>query len=189
MDRRRRRGRRAPSRPGLAAGRDSRPGTTTSATTRPSRRARRRPSCAARRTARSRRDREHRRLRLQQGDRQALRVQQPAVARHRPDAGRARRAPRRAAHAGAADGADDAASRRGDVGGARRRRPRRAAPWPEADPELLVGRSVTLPVQINGKRRAEIVARRRVSTPSRSRRWRSPTRRCSARWTARSRAR
>jgi leucyl-tRNA synthetase len=30
------------------------------------------------------------------------------------------------------------------------------APWPEADPTLLVEASVTLPVQVNGKRRAEI---------------------------------
>ncbi len=32
-----------------------------------------------------------------------------------------------------------------------------AAPWPVADPALLVEASVTLPVQVNGKRRAEIV--------------------------------
>ncbi|HET9069577.1 MAG TPA: leucine--tRNA ligase, partial [Amaricoccus sp.] len=31
-----------------------------------------------------------------------------------------------------------------------------AAPWPEADPALLVEASVTLPVQVNGKRRAEV---------------------------------
>ncbi len=31
-----------------------------------------------------------------------------------------------------------------------------AAPWPEADPAMLVEASVTLPVQVNGKRRAEI---------------------------------
>jgi leucyl-tRNA synthetase len=31
-----------------------------------------------------------------------------------------------------------------------------AAPWPEADPGQLVVASVTLPVQVNGKRRAEI---------------------------------
>ena len=30
------------------------------------------------------------------------------------------------------------------------------APWPEADPALLVEDVVTLPVQVNGKRRAEI---------------------------------
>ncbi|MBM2575047.1 leucine--tRNA ligase [Jannaschia sp. Os4] len=30
------------------------------------------------------------------------------------------------------------------------------APWPEADPALLVDDTVTLPIQINGKRRAEI---------------------------------
>ncbi len=33
-----------------------------------------------------------------------------------------------------------------------------AEPWPEADPELVRAETVTLPVQINGKRRAEIVA-------------------------------
>jgi leucyl-tRNA synthetase len=31
-----------------------------------------------------------------------------------------------------------------------------AARWPEADPALLVEASVMLPVQVNGKRRAEI---------------------------------
>ena len=30
------------------------------------------------------------------------------------------------------------------------------APWPEADPNLLVSNQVTLPIQINGKRRGEI---------------------------------
>jgi leucyl-tRNA synthetase len=32
------------------------------------------------------------------------------------------------------------------------------APWPEADPAMLAAASVVLPVQINGKRRAEITA-------------------------------
>lgn len=31
------------------------------------------------------------------------------------------------------------------------------APWPKADPAMLVEDTVTLPIQINGKRRAEIV--------------------------------
>ena len=31
------------------------------------------------------------------------------------------------------------------------------APWPVADPAMLVEDEVTLPVQVNGKRRAEIV--------------------------------
>ena len=31
-----------------------------------------------------------------------------------------------------------------------------AAPWPVADPALLIDDTVTLPIQINGKRRAEI---------------------------------
>ena len=35
-----------------------------------------------------------------------------------------------------------------------------AAPWPEADPAMLVEASVTLPVQVNGKRRAEIAVPR-----------------------------
>ena len=30
------------------------------------------------------------------------------------------------------------------------------APWPKADPALLVEESVTLPIQVNGKRRGEI---------------------------------
>ena len=30
------------------------------------------------------------------------------------------------------------------------------APWPQADPAMLTDDSVTLPIQINGKRRAEI---------------------------------
>ena len=30
------------------------------------------------------------------------------------------------------------------------------APWPKADPAMLVEDSVTLPIQINGKRRGEI---------------------------------
>ncbi len=58
---------------------------------------------------------------------------------------------------GAADVADDAASGRGDLGDAGRRwgwwRRRR---WPQADPAMLVDDTVTLPIQINGKRRAEI---------------------------------
>ncbi len=35
-----------------------------------------------------------------------------------------------------------------------------AAPWPKADPALLVDDTVTLPVQVNGKRRAEITVPR-----------------------------
>ena len=46
-----------------------------------------------------------------------------------------------------------------------------AAPWPEADPAMLVEASVTLPVQVNGKRRAEIAGARRAPTPPPSRRW------------------
>ena len=39
------------------------------------------------------------------------------------------------------------------------------APWPRADPALLVEDSVTLPIQINGKRRAEITVGRDVGKP------------------------
>jgi leucyl-tRNA synthetase len=34
------------------------------------------------------------------------------------------------------------------------------APWPQADPALLIEDSVTLPIQINGKRRSEITVAR-----------------------------
>jgi len=34
------------------------------------------------------------------------------------------------------------------------------APWPEADPEMLVDSVVTLPIQVNGKRRSEITVAR-----------------------------
>ncbi len=39
-----------------------------------------------------------------------------------------------------------------------------AAPWPEADPAFLVEDSVTLPIQVNGKRRAEIAVAK-TATP------------------------
>ncbi|MEZ5798049.1 MAG: leucine--tRNA ligase [Paracoccaceae bacterium] len=39
------------------------------------------------------------------------------------------------------------------------------APWPKADPALLVDDTVTLPVQINGKRRAEISVARDMPGP------------------------
>jgi leucyl-tRNA synthetase len=35
-----------------------------------------------------------------------------------------------------------------------------AAPWPKADPAMLVDYTVTLPIQINGKRRSEITVPR-----------------------------
>jgi len=37
------------------------------------------------------------------------------------------------------------------------------APWPKADPAMLVENTVTLPIQINGKRRAEIVVAKDLS--------------------------
>jgi leucyl-tRNA synthetase len=39
------------------------------------------------------------------------------------------------------------------------------APWPVADPELLVDDTVTLPIQINGKRRGEIAVPRDMALP------------------------
>ena len=36
------------------------------------------------------------------------------------------------------------------------------APWPKADPALLVEDSVTLPIQINGKKRAEVTVPREM---------------------------
>jgi leucyl-tRNA synthetase len=33
-------------------------------------------------------------------------------------------------------------------------------PWPEVEPDLLVENTITLPVQINGKRRAEVTVPR-----------------------------
>ena len=38
-----------------------------------------------------------------------------------------------------------------------------SAPWPEADPAMLVEDTVTLPIQINGKRRSEITVARDLS--------------------------
>jgi leucyl-tRNA synthetase len=35
-----------------------------------------------------------------------------------------------------------------------------AAPWPKADPAMLVEDTVTLPIQVNGKRRSEITVPR-----------------------------
>jgi leucyl-tRNA synthetase len=43
------------------------------------------------------------------------------------------------------------------------------APWPKADPAMLVEDSVTLPIQVNGKRRSEITVARRTSPWPRSR--------------------
>jgi leucyl-tRNA synthetase len=37
-----------------------------------------------------------------------------------------------------------------------------AAPWPQADEAMLVDDTVTLPIQINGKRRAEISVAREI---------------------------
>ncbi|MFK7875848.1 MAG: class I tRNA ligase family protein, partial [Paracoccaceae bacterium] len=39
------------------------------------------------------------------------------------------------------------------------------APWPVADPAMLVSDTVTLPIQINGKRRAEITVAKDMSKP------------------------
>ena len=37
------------------------------------------------------------------------------------------------------------------------------APWPKADPAMLVDETITMPIQINGKRRSEIAVRRDAS--------------------------
>ncbi|MCU0906017.1 MAG: leucine--tRNA ligase [Rhodobacteraceae bacterium] len=39
-----------------------------------------------------------------------------------------------------------------------------AAPWPKADPAMLVADTVTLPIQINGKRRSEVTVPRDMAT-------------------------
>jgi leucyl-tRNA synthetase len=39
------------------------------------------------------------------------------------------------------------------------------APWPKADPALLVEESMTLPIQVNGKRRGEISVPRDTAVP------------------------
>jgi leucyl-tRNA synthetase len=36
------------------------------------------------------------------------------------------------------------------------------SPWPEADPALLVNETVTMAVQVNGKRRAELAVERGI---------------------------
>ena len=59
---------------------------------------------------------------------------------------------------------DDAAPRRGMLGRARPQDARATEPWPVHDPALLVDNTITLPVQINGKKRADVTWR---ATPSR----------------------
>ena len=51
-------------------------------------------------------------------------------------------------------------------------------PWPEADPAWLVADTVIVPIQVNGKRRAELELPRGSSRCRRSRRWRWPTPPC-----------
>jgi leucyl-tRNA synthetase len=38
-------------------------------------------------------------------------------------------------------------------------------PWPEVEPELLVQHTITLPVQINGKKRADVTVSREAQPP------------------------
>ena len=52
--------------------------------------------------------------------------------------------------------ADGAASRRGALVAPRPRESLAYAPWPVADPALLVADEITLVVQVNGKKRGEI---------------------------------
>ena len=98
-----------------------------------------------------RRDRRHRGLRLQQGDRPALRADR----RDRQGGAGASAAPALRVLAQLMAPmtphlAEDVWAMLGGEGLVA------AAPWPEADAALLVEASVTLPVQVNGKRRAEI---------------------------------
>ena len=55
---------------------------------------------------------------------------------------------------------DDAASGRGMLGGARPQDPGSAEAWPQLEAALLVENTITLPVQINGKKRAEVTVKR-----------------------------
>jgi leucyl-tRNA synthetase len=48
------------------------------------------------------------------------------------------------------------------------------APWPALESGLLVEDTITLPVQVNGKKRADVTVAREAGTPkSRPRCWRS----------------
>ena len=64
-----------------------------------------------------------------------------------------------------------------------------AEPWPEVEPALLVENTITLPVQINGKKRADVTVAARCRQAPRSRLpcWRSM--RYNGRWTASARKR
>ena len=63
-------------------------------------------------------------------------------------------------HPGPAHRPDDAASGRGMLAALGARRPGRQASWPNVDRALLVEDEITLPVQINGKKRADVTVPR-----------------------------
>ena len=56
--------------------------------------------------------------------------------------------------------ADDAASGRGMLAGARRHGSGRRTAWPVYDPALVVDNEITLPVQVNGKKRGDLTIAR-----------------------------
>ena len=58
------------------------------------------------------------------------------------------------------DRADDAASGRGVLDGAGQRRFVADQPWPIFDPALVVDNEITLPVQVNGKKRGDLTIAR-----------------------------
>ena len=68
-------------------------------------------------------------------------------------------------HPGAAVQPDDAAPRRGMLGRARPRQPGRDRALAEVEPELLIENTITLPVQINGKKRADVTVPRDAKNP------------------------
>jgi leucyl-tRNA synthetase len=106
-----------------------------------------------------RRDERRRKLRLQRRDRQALRLYQHAGA-HQGVA----RGPAQGRHdAGPTDVADDPAPGRGYLGDQGGEGLIAEAPWPVADEAMLVEDTVTLPIQINGKRRSEITVAKDAS--------------------------
>ena len=73
-----------------------------------------------------------------------------------------------------AGGADGAARRRGGLGGGRPAGLIADAPWPEADPALLVEDEVTIAIQVNGKLQRHATAPPRARRARSWRRWRWP---------------
>ena len=113
----------------------------------------------------------HRKAAFQRLRRPYLRIRQCAAGDARRCRGSAERRPRppdlalgrrrSGRDSGATVPSHDAASRRGMLGGARPPEPARgAAPWPVVESDLLLENTVTLPVQVNGKKRADVTVAR-----------------------------